>query len=161
MKRILLVIVLATAAVAAVSATGGAQQAAPEDFTVVSRERETRFKVIDVPPRGAERRPNLGDGFVIAAPLRRLSGQRAGRLAVVATVVRLRRRGRLDSTVRATIRVGAGDITVEGLIDDRGSRDNRDILAITGGTGRYTGAQGTMTVSDTRTTTRLRLDFTE
>lgn len=55
--------------------------------------------------------------------------------------MRVRQRGEIDQ-VNATFALRAGHI--QGIADAAGGR--RDELAITGGTGRYAGARGTLSV---------------
>jgi hypothetical protein len=98
---------------------------------------------VDVPPRGL----SLGDQTVGAVSLR-THGQLFGRALVVCTISDASFQGQQCAM---TLVLRNGQITVHG-----GGLDRRlphspplggpDVFAVTGGTGRYTGATGTLTI---------------
>ncbi len=160
MKRQAVVLSAALAAVlllgVAVVSSGVAQQPGPPTGTLdlVQLNRESSFKFIDNPPRGGEEQePSPGDMAIIGATLRDTSNRRAGRLHVVLT--RLEGRRKYVDQVNGTFRVEGGYIVVGGILG--GGRT--DDAAITGGTGRYAGARGTLRVTETRQGLRFRFTF--
>ena len=158
MQRLALMTVACAAVIGAVAfvGTSGAQQPVPPTGTLelVSLNRETRFKFVDNPPRsGDPTRPSLGDLAIITARLRDTANRRAGKL--YALFMRLAGRRRHVDQVRVTFELRGGHIVVEGI--SRGGRT--DDAAITGGTGRYAGARGTLHVTQTRRAARYRFTF--
>jgi len=122
--------------------SGGAQQQAPTGtLRLVALHKEDRFNLVDNPPKqGMRRPPSPGDIGVLRHKLRNTSGERVGSARVVFT-----------STGRGTIvygvfKVGGDLITIEGI----GGVSRTDTHAITGGTGAYNGAAGTLTVEGRR-----------
>jgi hypothetical protein len=110
-------------------------------------DRDTRSRLIDVPPRqGRRRRPTIGDGFLMTGSVRDPAGNRAGRVQAHFLVTT-----RDGAQASATFilhdgRIVIGGATTEAEIDD---------FAVLGGTGRYAGARGTLRVTEGRTTTFL------
>ena len=160
LKRQAVVLSAALAAVlllgVAVVSSGVAEQPGPPAGTLdlVQLNRESSFKFIDNPPRGGEdQEPSPGDMAIIGATLRDTSNRRAGRLHVVFT--RLEGRRKYVDSVDATFRVEGGYIVVGGI--SHGGRT--DDAAITGGTGRYAGARGTLRITETRQGARFRFTF--
>jgi hypothetical protein len=151
----------ATLVVCGLAATGGlaasvvsteAQAPGPPTGTLQLelRDRDTTFRFVDVTPRGE--RPRAGDNFLITGPLRDQGGNRAGRLQVVFVVTNPRRE---QSQVSATLVLSGGRISATGA----DTRARVDHFAVTGGTGRYTGARGTLTVTERRRSATLLLTF--
>lgn len=161
MKRTTLYIAVASAALAGavLAGPGGAQQQGPPTGTLdlVGLDREADFRFVDNPPRGGgERPPSAGDIFTIVQPLRDTSNRRVG----VARATFISTGGRkLNLVGSATITLAGGTITVEGIIQERGPRDRSDTLAITGGTGAYEDAGGTLTTEERRGSIRRHFDF--
>lgn len=157
MQRLTLITVACAAIISAIAfvGTSGAQQLGPPTATLelVSLDRETRFRVIDNPPRSDPERPSPGDLAIITARLRDSANRRAGK--VYAVFMRLAGRRRFVDQVRGTFRLRGGYIVVEGIVAG-GRRDN---LAVTGGTGSYAGARGTLQVTSTRKGARYRFTF--
>jgi len=143
--------------VAVLASTTAAQTPGPPTGTreFVSLDRETRFRFVDNRPF---RRESAGDMAIISGRLRMTDdNRRVGRYQ--ATFVATRGGNferRFVAQGSATFTVADGDIVVEGLIDD--SRET-DRLAIVGGTRAYAGAQGTLAVTETRTTSRFVFTF--
>jgi hypothetical protein len=145
----------ATAGLTIAIGSTGAQQPGPPTGTLelVQRDREVRFQLIDVPPRGGERRPPTpGDGFLITGAVRDQGGQRAGRLQATFVITNARRE---EAQVSGTFLLPDGHIMVSGA----DTKARVDHLAITGGTGRYTGARGTFRVTEGRRTTAFLFTF--
>src|SRR3954447_250444 len=143
MKRLLLVApVLAIGAAVVMATTGGAQAPGERTFKLV--ERPLSFKFVDNPPRqGENKRPTAGDFFVFSSKLLDASGARVGTL-IAHCVVPAPATLPLDCS--GTFRLKDGQITAAASSPE--SKTQR--IAITGGTGAYEGARGTVT-SVTRT----------
>jgi hypothetical protein len=89
---------------------------------------------------------SLGDSFVASANLTR-HGKKVGHVGVVCTIVSVARE---ESQCVGTAKLRRGQITVQGLVTEEGE-DFR--FPITGGTGAYEAAGGTLvvrTISDTK-----------
>jgi hypothetical protein len=136
--------------------SSNAQQPGPPTGTLelVQLNRETRFRFVDNPPRsGDPGRPSLGDLAIITARLRDTANRRAGKLYVV--FMRLAGKRRHVDEVRATFDLKGGQIVMGGVSD--GGRV--DVVAITGGTGAYAGARGSMRVTQMRRRAHFRITF--
>jgi hypothetical protein len=160
-NRTALYIGIATAVLAAavLASTGGAQQQARPtgSLELVGLDREADFRFVDNPPRqGEERDPSAGDIVTIVQRLRDTSNRRVG--VARATFISTGGRG-FNGHGSATFRVGGGTITVDGIVDEGGRGDRSDTLAITGGTGAYEDAGGTLTTTERRRSTSFRFDF--
>jgi hypothetical protein len=156
--------VRAAAVTCGLLATGGlavgvggtaAQEPTPPTGTLqlVLRDRDVRFQLIDVPPlQGRRQPPTRGDGFLLTGPVRNQAGNRAGRLQAVFVITNVRRE---QAQVSATFLLRGGHIVASGA-ETKGRVDN---FAVTGGTGRYAGARGTLRVTDRRRTTTFLFTF--
>jgi hypothetical protein len=139
----------------ATAVAGSAQAPSPPTGTLqlVQRDRETRFRFLDVAPLQGERgRPNAGDGFLITGRVRDPAGNRAGRVQAVFVITNVRREHAQGS---ATFVLRGGSIVISGAE----TRSRIDDFAITGGTGRYTGARGTLRVTESRRSTGFLFTF--
>jgi hypothetical protein len=154
-KSLLALVLLAGAISATVVADAGAQLQPLQDFTVVARARDEVVKSLPVGSRQSKR-GHLGDRVVVGQVVRALDGRRAGSAHFVDTLVNLR--PYIFESV-GTFRLRDGDIALQGL--DRIAR--ADDLVITGGTGRYVGAAGTVSYQQLRRgrEIRYRFDFVE
>jgi hypothetical protein len=159
MKRLAIVLAAASAAVVALAtgvvSTGGAQQPSPPTGTLqfVQRDRDVTFKLIDIPPRQGERRPPTpGDGFLIRGGFRDQAGNRVGHLQATFVITDAKRE---EAQVSGTFILSDGHIVVAGAE----TKANPDFFAITGGTGRYAGARGTLQVTESRRETAFLLTF--
>jgi hypothetical protein len=126
-----------------------AQQPGPPMGTLelVQRDRDTRSRVIDVPPRqGQRRRPTIGDGSLITGAVRDTAGNRVGRVQAHFLVTT-----REDAQASGTFILHDGRIVISGATTEA----DVDDFAVLGGTGRYAGARGTLRVTEGRTTTFL------
>jgi hypothetical protein len=146
---------LATGALAASVVSTEAQQAGPPTGTLqlVQRDRDARFRLIDVLPRADRRRPIMaGDGFLITGAVRDQAGNRAGRLQALIVLTNPRRE---EGEVSATFLLTGGRIMASGA----DTKARIDDFAVTGGTGRYAGARGTLTVTERRRSTGFVFSF--
>src|SRR4051794_12329587 len=146
--------ILATAGLTT-AVVGAAQPQGPPTGTLqlLQRSREANFRFIDVPPlQGVRRTPTPGDGAVITGPMRDSAGSQAGRVQAVFTFTNARRE---QAQVSATFVLRGGRISISGA-DTKSRTDN---FAVTGGTGRYTGARGTLRVTEGKRATSFRFTF--
>lgn len=133
-----IVAVVAAAATAAAIAVSASGQAAPTTIQLTGL--DDNFKFIDVAPMGGERKPfSEGDSFAIGGRLL-AGGKAAGTSNVVCTVTQPGRKGLSECT--GTLVLADGGITFAGV---SAVATNVDVFAVTGGTGSYVGATGTVT----------------
>ena len=148
---------LAVVVVGIAVVSSNAQQPGPPTGTLelVQRGRESTFKHIDHPPRGGgPQAPSPGDLAIIGGTLRDTSNRRVGKVHVVFMRLKGRRRAHVDQ-VSATFDLKGGQIVMGGVSD--GGRT--DVVAITGGTGSYAGARGSMRVTLGRRAGRFLITF--
>ncbi len=140
--KMLLATLTAGAAVAAATALPATGQEAPatRTLTLTSVQAKGGERSIDTPPRG----DSVGDRFVFASSLRR-DGGLVGRMEGDCLAVDLRFQG-LQCTLTAVL--ADGSITLQGASLTKhlpgATAPSEDVYAITGGTGAYLGAAGTM-----------------
>jgi hypothetical protein len=143
MKTTSLIAALGAAAAAtaiAVLPASGQDQSTARTLTFVTTEKSKDGKFIDVKPKGA----SLGDGFVLSSLMHR-DGKVAGRVEGQCLL--------LDATYHAqlctlTAILADGRITLQGAQLHKklaGVGGTNEVYAITGGTGTYVGATGSMT----------------
>jgi hypothetical protein len=132
-------VTVAALAVSSVApATGrGASSSARDTIRVLSTTAEEDMAFVDVGPTG----DSLGDMFVFNATLSR-HHRTVGHVGVACTLVAL---DPDEAQCLGTASFRNGQITVQGLVEDESSDFD---LAITGGTGRYEGAGGTLSVHE-------------
>jgi hypothetical protein len=132
--------------------SGGAQQQAPTGtLRLVALGKEDRFNFVDNPPKqGMRRPPSPGDIGVLRHKLRNTSGERVGNARVVFTTT-----GRRGAVVYGVFKVGGDRIAIEGIAEGPTPHTH----AITGGTGAYSGAAGTLTVEGRRDRTIFSFSF--
>jgi hypothetical protein len=152
MKRLISVTTLAVAglvvALGAVS-SGGAQERGVQTISLVQPDEGGSFHFVDNPPRqGLEAPPLAGDTFVGSQPLFTRAGKRAGTLDFECTVITGGERGRTHCTGVYSLAGG----TIAGQVVFPGPRPVTRI-AITGGTGAYEGARGSIISRDRRNDT--------
>jgi hypothetical protein len=155
MRRIALILTAACAAiVGAVALVGssGAQQPAPPTGTLefVALDGESREEFIDRPPR---RRLSAGDQFLVTERLRDSSNRHVGHTHAVFAATPGRPRAFQGS---GTIVLDNGQIVAAGALDEQGRTDT---LAIVGGSGAFTGAQGTLLIRERRRSTQFVITF--
>ena len=130
------------AAVAAATALPATGQEAPSSktLTLTSVQANGGERAIDTPPRGE----SVGDRFVFASSLRS-GGRLVGRMEGDCLAVDLRFQG-LQCTLTAVL--ADGSITLQGASLTKhlpgATAPSQDVYSITGGTGAYVGAAGTM-----------------
>ena len=143
MKRLTaLSIPVAAAAVAAIfllPGAGSAQQSGERTFKLVETGKGASFKFVDVPPRAKRNRPSPGDGFVFTTPLKDASGASDGTLTAQCTFT-----PKNQSVCNGVFRLKNGTITGTTEVND----SLKTVIAITGGTGAYEGARGSITSID-------------
>ena len=143
MKNTSLIAALAAAAAAAgiaVLPASGQDQPTTRTLTFVSTERAGDEKVVDVRPKGY----SVGDSYLLSALLHR-GGHVAGRIEAHCSLQ--------DPTYHAqactiTAILADGQLTLQGAGLDKklpGVGGTAEAYAVTGGTGAYVGAAGTMT----------------
>jgi hypothetical protein len=147
MRRLLIVAtaaVAATATIALISAPSGAQVPGERTFTLIEKNSEGTFSIVDNPPRSGRHSPRVsgGDEFVIAQPVRDPSGNRVGSLKVHCTFVRGGRNNNAPTLCEGAYNLADGQISLQTVI----SGSSKVIqIAITGGTEAYEGARGSVT----------------
>jgi hypothetical protein len=143
---------VATGALGASVVSTEAQQSSPPTGTLqlTLRDRDTGFRFIDVHPQ--RRAPAVGDGAVIRGALRDQAGTRMGRLQATFVITNPRRE---QAQVSATFVLPGGRITVSGA----DTKARVDDFPVTGGTGSYTGARGTVRVTEHRRSTTFLFTF--
>lgn len=138
MKLIITAGIAAAAAVAAI-ATSASGQSSSTPATLHFVQRDAHFGFVDAPPKqGTRKPPSLGDEFVIDGRLSQ-AGKAAGADGLVCTVTTPG--AKEVSNCVGTASLANGTITVAGV-----SRavSNGDTFAVTGGTGDYASARGTV-----------------
>jgi hypothetical protein len=130
---------LAALALGAGATVGSTDSTSHKSLRLVLRLPEAQVTQVDAPPAHSAAAPedSPGDAVVLHAPVRRSAGAKAGQLDAVFTATA---RGDREQVV-GTFTVGGDQISVQG-IDGPAETDR---VAITGGTGRYAGARGTVT----------------
>jgi hypothetical protein len=143
---------VATGALGASVVSPEAQQSSPPTGTLqlTLRDRETTFRLVDVHP--GRRAPAVGDGFVITGALRDQAGTRMGRLQATFVAINPRRE---QAQVAATFVLSGGRITASGA----DTKSRVDDFAVTGGTGSYAGARGTLRVTEHRRSATFLFTF--
>lgn len=138
------VVAVAALAVSSVApATGGGDHHGDRDkIRVLSTTTEEAFVDLDEPDF------SLGDMFVFSADLTK-HGRQVGRAGVVCTVTSVERE---EAQCLGTASLRKGQITVQGLLV---GEEEVFELAITGGTGAFEGAGGTLVVKELSETKEL------
>jgi hypothetical protein len=148
-KKYIVMLAVAIAAVFAVVAVSGAQGPGPQTLVLKENSKGSKFTFVDAARPFAKnpRRPtpSQGDYFVFYTPLNDVAGNPAGELDVKCTI-----------TKKGKARTGAGEVDVcegalglnngEIFISARVVGESANVRgAITGGTGAYANARGTFT----------------
>lgn len=128
--------------------TSSAQQSEPSQERLELRMsyREAKVTLVDNPPRMTKRRPSEspGDMAVSRGVLRDASGARVGTLHSIFTVT-AGRSPRTSELSTGAFTLKGGQITGQGVVLNRPRRGpDRDVLPVTGGSGRYDGVRGTV-----------------
>jgi hypothetical protein len=117
---------------------------------------EVTDEFVDVGDAG----PSPGDQVVFATAVSR-NGRPAGVTGGSCTVTNLGSDDTFTASCQATARLQEGQITTQALVTFRAGLQPRFTLAVTGGTGRYSGASGEVEVHQITDTTEdyiVRLD---
>jgi len=137
MKRLLgTAAVLAVGVSIAVTSIGGAQAPGERTFKLV--EKPISFHFVDNPPHLKHHRPSPGDTFVFTSRLYDQSGAKVGTLIAHCTISAP---ASLPAACEGTAKLKDGQLTLAAA----GSNTNTTVIAITGGTGAYEGARGSVT----------------
>jgi hypothetical protein len=138
MKLLIASLIAAALTAAALGATASGRASTTLRYVEI----DDHFKFVDIPPLGGERKPpSLGDEFVIGGTLK-VGSRTVGSTNLVCTVTVAGSKGVNECHGSAV--VPGGSITVEGASQ---AASNSDVYAVTGGTGRYAAAQGTVASS--------------
>ena len=141
MRRLLLVATVVAVFVLLVSAVAASANGNTTTLRLISRDEAGSF--IDNPPAATgEGDVSQGDMFVFTSRLFR-GGRRVGRGHVACTITLARGERSLSQCV-GTFTLRRGQITAQGVV----GQADRFTGAITGGTGRYDAARGTLEVRD-------------
>jgi hypothetical protein len=136
MKSLLSAALGATAVLAIVAATASGHSSST---TIKLVQRDSNFQFVDVAPKGGvQKPPSQGDEYVIGG-IDTENGKPAGRTSLVCTVTKPGAKG-LSQCV-GTLILPKGTISASGISYNA---TNSDTYAITGGTGAYAGARGTL-----------------
>ena len=145
----LVAVALLTAAI--LSASGSAQQQGDRTITVFERDDEGSFRFVNLPPRG-DRHPfrggpvSAGDELLFHQPLRNRAGRRVGALDAVCTAARgARNFNRAQFVCHGVYAFDRGTLSAEARFDA-----DDESIAVTGGTGVYEGAAGSVTSDERR-----------
>ena len=141
MKTLLATLAAGTAVAAVVALPAiGQETPAARTLTLTSIQAKNAERSIDAPPRGQ----SMGDSFILASTLRN-GAQPAGRMEGDCVAIDVRFQG-LQCTLTAVL--ADGSITLQGASLSKhlpgATALSQDVYAITGGTGAYVGASGTM-----------------
>jgi hypothetical protein len=139
MKRTFLAVpALAVAATVVLTTAGSAQAPGERTFKLVEKGGASKF--VDNPPKATRRRgPSAGDSFLFSANLYDAGGAKVGYVAVQCTI--MPGPAHAQPNCVGTAKLKDGTITVAGL----SGVSNTTIVSITGGTGAYEGARGSVT----------------
>lgn len=141
---------LATGAVAPATGQGPAKHGGDRDDTIRVLSTNTEEDFVDVGAAG----DSLGDAFIFTSNLTR-HGKAYGHTGVVCTLTSVAR-GEVQCV--GTARLPGGQITIQGLL---AGEPTVFAFPITGGTGQFEGAEGTLVVkelSDTQEVLTFHLD---
>jgi len=132
--------VLAVGVSIAVTSIGGAQQPTGER-TLKFVEKGGSFKFVDNPPKANRRHPaaSAGDGFIFTTNLYDTTNARVG--AVLAHCIKEPGAGGFFDC-QGEAKLKDGTLSLSGLTTENGLTNH---IAITGGTGAYEGARGSVT----------------
>jgi hypothetical protein len=124
-------------------ASGGKVDAAAsgeQTFTLIQRNAEERFRVIDSPPRSDERL-SAGDTATLRQPQRDEAGAWVGSADVACTVTRGGKVARARFVCQGAYSLARGVL----FVDVRFDVNDVPTIGIVGGTGAYEGATGSVT----------------
>jgi hypothetical protein len=149
MKRYLAVLVLAAIAVIAVVATSGAQAPGPQTLVLKENTKNTKFTFVDAARPFAKNpkrpTPSQGDYFVFTTPLNDTTGAHVGSLEVKCTIMKKGKSGTGQGEVdlcEGSVGLGNCELFIAARIANENNGNVRG--AVTGGTGAYANARGTL-----------------
>jgi hypothetical protein len=144
-------LVLAVGACALVLGSSASAQA-PATLTFKELNKGSTFAFVDSAPMSkakGEQSASLGDLIVFTNPLTDAAGKRVGRLySHCTTVVAARQANRAAYACEAVVVLGGGTLTVQALLAHAGATVHG---TVTGGTGAYANARGTLVSRPTKT----------
>jgi hypothetical protein len=135
--RIAVPVAAALAAVGIAAPRGHAQTPGPRTIDLTENGKATKTTFVDAGKKGA----GVGDGLVLRIPL-----VQGGTATAACTVIGPVKNGAPPLFCTGVFARSDGDIMVAGRVLGGTSR-----MAVTGGTGAYAGARGTLTSTDTST----------
>jgi hypothetical protein len=126
--------------IAAIAVPGGSAQTPTGTTLNVVEKNGGTTTIVDNSPHSKGGRPAAGDQIVFSSPLYDASGaKRQGSLTAVCTIWRTTKGGEPPMICEGVYALPGGDLIVSGRLTPGVQH-----LAITGGTGAYAGAQGTV-----------------
>jgi hypothetical protein len=143
MKRLLAGFALAGAALAftILSTVGSAAPSRDRTFTLIQRNSEEQFSLVDNPPRTLnDNRLTPGDLATLHQPLRKTSGRQVGAADVGCTATRGGTFAHVRFACNGVYSLKRGTLMVE----VRFLPNSQPTIAVTGGTGAYEGATGSI-----------------
>jgi hypothetical protein len=151
MRRISAIVLVALALLVSGLTLTSAEATSSETLRFVAK--SDQLAEIDLGKKG----PSLGDKFVFSDNLSSRHDRDAGELNGECTATHLKGKAATMQCL-VTASLDDGDVTTQGVVQ---SNRRRATLAVTGGTGDYTGASGEVRVrfvSDTKSIIKLYLD---
>lgn len=130
---------------AAAFVPGSVAQSGDKTMRLEMRHKEAQVRLVDLPPKMTRKSPSEspGDLVVGSGRLRNAAGAVVGRAHQSFTVTGGKGKATTE-LVTATFSLADGQLTLQGL-SDNGTKDPL-VLVITGGTGAYAGARGTVAI---------------
>jgi hypothetical protein len=148
-KKYLVVLAVAAIAVFAVVATSGAQAPGPQTLVFKENTKGSKFTFVDAARPFAKNpkrpTPSAGDYFVFNTPLNDTAGARAGELDVQCTIIKKGKSGTGQGEVdlcEGVVGLTNGEIFLSARVVGESANVRG---SITGGTGAYANARGTLT----------------
>ncbi len=148
-KHVLVMAAMVTTAALAVSGigAGGAAASAPARGRTIRIDAvATQENFVDVDPAG----PSLGDVLIVHDDWKNTDGQVVGYDGIVCTTTFIDTNGDTMFECLLTGHLDEGDLTAQGLFTEPATEPPlaSAVLAVTGGTGRFGEAEGTVTVQE-------------
>jgi hypothetical protein len=145
MKRLAIILPAAAAAtvVLALMSTSGSAQTPGTTIQLFESEKGASFGFVDNPPKSKNDRASVGDAFAFNSPVLDQARQtRLGNLSVQCTVTRPGKESKAETACSGAVRLADGMITLSTSIK---GNPKTVAAAVTGGTGAYNGARGSLT----------------
>jgi hypothetical protein len=144
MKRLAIIFPAAAAAtvVLALMSTSGSAQTPGTTIQLFESEKGASFGFVDNPPKSKKDRASVGDAFAFNSPVLDQARQtRLGNLSVQCTVTRPGKESKAETACSGAVRLADGMITLSTSIK---GNPKTVTAAVTGGTGAYNGARGSL-----------------